>query len=357
MGRDRSRRVGIHDVARHAGVSVTTVSHALSGKGRLSDATRQRVQLAARELGYRAGALAQGLATGRKGLLALQISRADDSLVLPIFDIASFAELMHAAMLTALENEYWLSLAPPTANVDAWEQLRPDGAIIVDPVVADPVLAMLREKRVPVVTRGRSPSDPENGCWVDNDNARGTRRMLEHLEREGARSIALLMGRGSRSAFAIDTCRAYEEWCAKRKRKPIIGLVGETSDAQETDSAIYAAALELLGGDARPDAVYAMVDRYALAVLSAAQQTGIAVPDELLVAVASDSEASRHARPSLTTLNPHPESLGRAAVEMLIALVEGRTLPRRHRLVPTHLIPRESTAAVRRGRKRTRPAG
>jgi DNA-binding LacI/PurR family transcriptional regulator len=344
MAPSRNARVGIHDVARHAGVSVTTVSHALSGKGRLNEATRERVQLAAGELGYRPAALAQGLATGRRGLLALQISRPD---VIPFLDIAYFADFMDGAMLTALAHDYWLVLAPPTANVGAWEQLRPDGAIIVDPVEADPLLTMLEEKRVPVVTRGRIPGASENGYWVDNDNVRGTTTMLDHLEQGGARSIALFMsGKGpdsSSSSYRLDIRRAYEEWCAERGHKPKVGLV---PDGHEIDSAAHATALELLGGDDRPDAIYATIDRYALAVLSVAQQTGIAVPDDLLVAVASDSEAARRARPPLTTLNPHPDKLGRAAVDMLIALVEGRTRRRRHRLVSTELVPRASTGAL-----------
>ena len=191
MTNDRTRPASIHEVARRAGVSITTVSHALSGKGRLNAKTRERVQIAARELGYRANALAQGLASGWRGLLALQVSGAEGP-PLMVSDIQYFADLMNAATLTALAHGYWLVLAPPSAHTEAWNQLQPDGAVIVDPTVADPLVQMLRGQNVPFVTTGRSPSDAGDTYWVDNDHVKGTRTMLDHLEQAGARRIALL---------------------------------------------------------------------------------------------------------------------------------------------------------------------
>jgi DNA-binding LacI/PurR family transcriptional regulator len=66
--------VGIKDVAKVAGVSITTVSHALSGKGRLPDRTRERVRAIAAELGYTPHPIARSLARGRTGLLATVVS-------------------------------------------------------------------------------------------------------------------------------------------------------------------------------------------------------------------------------------------------------------------------------------------
>ena len=68
------RRVGIKDVAEAAGVSITTVSHALSGKGRLTDETRERVRRIATELGYTPHPVAQDLASGRTGMIATVVS-------------------------------------------------------------------------------------------------------------------------------------------------------------------------------------------------------------------------------------------------------------------------------------------
>ena len=342
MSNDRTRPASIHEVARRAGVSITTVSHALSGKGRLNARTRERVQIAARELGYRANALAQGLASGWRGLLALQVSGAEGP-PLMVSDIQYFADLMNAATLTALAHGYWLVLAPPSAHTEAWNQLQPDGAVIVDPTVADPLVQMLRVQNVPFVTTGRSPSDGDDTYWVDNDHVRGTRTMLDHLEQAGARRIALLTA-PTLYSYTIDSRQAYEEWMREREREPVVAIVREGV----TENAAHACGLELLAGHPRPDAIYATLDRLALGALRAAQARSIPVPDELLIAGLSDSEAARHAQPPLTTLGLHPDKIGQHAVTMLIALVEGRSAPQRHRLVPTQLIPRASTARLLR---------
>src|SRR5215207_11510790 len=94
------RRVGIKEVAAAAGVSITTVSHALNGKGRLTPETRQRVRDVATALDYQPSALARGLAGGRTGMLALAVSFVDD-FSLPVADFDYFLQVMNAATSTA----------------------------------------------------------------------------------------------------------------------------------------------------------------------------------------------------------------------------------------------------------------
>jgi DNA-binding LacI/PurR family transcriptional regulator len=351
MAATRRKQVAIHDVARTAGVSITTVSHSLSGKGRVNEETRERVRLVARELGYRANALAQGLASGGKGLLALQVSGAAGP-PLMVSDIEYFAELMNAATLRALEDGYWLVHAPPTARADAWAKLQPDGAVIVDPVAGDPLLGILQKQRIPVVTTGRASNDDKRTYWVDNDHTRGTRSMLDHLEQAGATRIALMMAPPVYS-YTVDSQLAYDTWMREHGAEPVVAVVSESV----SEGAAYGVALELLESSPRPDAIYATLDRLALGALRAAQSKGLSVPGELLIAGLADSEAARSSQPSLTTLGLRPDEIGRHAVEMLIALVERRPVQRRHRLVPTEVISRASTlpseAPARRRQLRT----
>ena len=92
----------IGDVAAAAGVSITTVPHALNGKGRLTDDTRRRVREAADRLGYKPSVLARGLAGGRTGMLALTVSFVDD-LALTLGDYDYFMQVMNAATSAAFE--------------------------------------------------------------------------------------------------------------------------------------------------------------------------------------------------------------------------------------------------------------
>jgi DNA-binding LacI/PurR family transcriptional regulator len=105
-------RVDIRDVARTAGVSITTVSNAISGKGRLSPETRERVRRIAEQMGYEPSVHARGLVTGETRLLAIQASGFDDKSLIP--QVAYIQELINSAAQTSLELGYSLVVVPPT---------------------------------------------------------------------------------------------------------------------------------------------------------------------------------------------------------------------------------------------------
>lgn len=325
-------RVGIRDVAEAAGVSVTTVSHALNGKGRLPAATRERVRQIAEELGYRPSRAARNLVGGRTGLLGLSVSQPEGR-TFALGDVAYFVELMSAATGIAMDQGYGLVLAP-----GSWTGIELDGAIVVDPLVDDPVVAAMRERRVPVVTAGRVPGDPSQDWWVDNDHVKGARKVLDHLAGRGAERVAMV-STPAWTSYATDALDTYHRWCDERQAEPLVAY----AEDELTEAGGFAAASELLARRDPPDAIWASLDRLALGVLLAARAREVRVPEDLLVVGTTDSDAGRLASPALTALNLHPHEIGRAAVTMLVDLVEGREPPRRHIVVGTRLIARAST--------------
>jgi DNA-binding LacI/PurR family transcriptional regulator len=337
MGTPR-QRIGIKEVAAAAGVSVTTVSHALNGKGRLPEETRERVRRIADQLGYRPNATARNLVVGRTGLLGLAVSQQSGA-PLAVTDFAYFAQLMMAASTEAIANGYALVLAPGDAALNPQAGIAVDGAIIVDPVRGDPVVAQLQRAGIAVVTAGRLPGGDDRACWVDNDHIAGTTSMLDHLERRGARRIALVTSALDIS-YTFDVEHAYRAWCAQRGAEPIVKHAAQDL----TERAGYAAASELLALPEPPDAIFATYDRLAFGSLLAADARGVRVPDDLLLATtATESEAPDHARPSLTTLDLHPEEIGRSAAGLLVELLEEHEPARRHVNVPHRVIARAST--------------
>jgi DNA-binding LacI/PurR family transcriptional regulator len=254
-------------------------------------------------------------------------------------DFAYFAQLMSAAATAAIERGYALVLTPPATGDGTWGGLDVDGAVIVDPVVGDVAVGSLRASGIPVVTTGRVPGDPpDEGTWIDNDHAAGTRAVLDHLHRRGAQRIALVASPPVTS-YAIDLEAAYREWCAEHGSEPLVATATESL----TEGSGYSAASQLLGLADPPDAIYATLDRLALGTLLAAHAHGTAVPAGLLVAGCTDSDAARTARPALTALNLHPDQLGRDAVHLLADLVEGREPARERVTVPTRIVTRAST--------------
>lgn len=329
------RAVGIKEVAERAGVSITTVSHALNGKGRLSEETRRRVCEIAERLGYQPNSTARNLAGGRSGLIGLAVAQTGEG-NFAVSDFAFFAALISAASVVALDRGYALMLAS-AAQGQAWSRIAVDGAIIVDPIAGDPLLESLWQRGTPLVTTGRVP-DSSRDCWVDNDHRAGTRMMLDHLAARGARRIALL-GSPLTTSYAIDSLATYEEWCSERGQEPIAAVAREDL----TEGAGFEATVKLLRRARPPDAVHSTLDRLALGALLAAQTRGLAVPHELLVTGCADSEASKWARPGLTTLQLYPSQIGAAAVEMVSALIEGREPAARQVVVPTRIMARGST--------------
>jgi DNA-binding LacI/PurR family transcriptional regulator len=332
--------VGIKAVAAEAGVSTTTVSHALNGKGRLSPETRRHVHEVAERLGYRPSAMARALAGGRTGMLAMVMSGVDDFPV-QVGDFDYFLALMNGATSSALKRGFSLTMLQADSQV--LDDLPLDGAIVIDPVATDPIVARLAARAVPVVSTGRVIDGPPDACWVDNDHVAGTRAVLDHLAGAGARRVALLSSPPV-SSYAFDAHTAYRAWCAERGQEPVIAEVHGSA----SEGSAYATAMELLRSDDPPDGVYATLDRLALGALLAAEANGVAVPDRLRIAGCTDSEASRQARPALTALSLDPDRLGREAVDLLLELVEDGAPAVRQRVVPAMVVPRASTAAAER---------
>jgi DNA-binding LacI/PurR family transcriptional regulator len=339
------RSIGIKEVALAAGVSTTTVSHALSGKGRLPEATRERVRQIAADLGYRPSATARSLAGGRTGIIAITVSGSDDFEV-QVGDLDYFLQVVNAATSTALERDYAVTLLPAHSSVETLARVPLDGGIVIDPVRHDRMVEALIGRGLPVVTLGRELGAPDDAAWVDNDHRAGTRAMLDHLVEAGATKVALLAAEMI-SSYEADSLQAYTEWCVERGAAPRVARV----KGGLSERAAYAETVKLLQHANPPDAVYATLDRLALGVLLAAEAQGLRVPEEIRVAACTEGDHSRHSRPSLTALTLNPELLASEAIELLTDLIEGRPTKRR-RIVSSVLIPRGSTIVGRSRRKR-----
>src|ERR1700744_3207119 len=110
------RRPSIHDIARGAGVSITTVSHSLNGRGRVQPETRRRVLRTAKRLGYTANAHARRLATGKNMTLALQVAGFGEEALIP--DSAYYIQVLNDASAAALALGYTPMLVPSGDALD-----------------------------------------------------------------------------------------------------------------------------------------------------------------------------------------------------------------------------------------------
>lgn len=326
VGAVSPRRPTIRDVARRAGVSVTTVSHAFTGNGRVSAATQQRVRTAAHDLGYRPDVIAQGLRRNRLGVIALVARQLDALRPDLLVDVDYFARFAGAAAVAALAEGLGLMLvSDPTGPRAAGAALASDGFIVTEPVTDDPLVAMLGSAGIPFVTVGEVPGRrrrEDDAPHVDIASGRLTGVALDHLWDSGARRVALITGT-DRNEWNLRTAAVYERWARYRRITPSMVHVPEELD----DEAGRRAAAALLASGPPPDGIYALTSNHALGAIALLAERGLRVPDDVRVVAGSDSESLRAARPPISSIDLQPDVLARRAVEALVARIDDRPAP------------------------------
>lgn len=357
MPRTATHRPTIVDVALTAGVSKSAVSLALRGDPGVSDATRRRVLEAAEEIGYRSNSWARSLARGRSGLLGV---------VLTDLHSAFHTDVAHGVEDAADEHGLGVLLGHGrrdartlAARVDAMLGLGVDGLVLVTGMLDHDQLADLG-RRVPTVVVGRPDAVPEEVGAVHGDDAAGTRAALEHLVALGHRRVAHLTSASSAAARAraeafTATMRAFgledraqvvvvdpataDPWTARTPRSSPPPADGRTLVPDALADLV--ARIRSAGPDA-PTAVFAATDRHATALLGAALDAGVAVPDRLSVVGYDNTDRAAQVRPALTSVDQPRLHMGRRAVQMLDAQLRGAQP--RHVVVSPGLTVRASTA-------------
>jgi DNA-binding LacI/PurR family transcriptional regulator len=328
-----NEKATIFEVAQAAGVSITTVSHAFSGKRRVNAATRERVLDVARRLSYAPNAKAKALATGRTLSLALQVSFTGEALLLNSF----FAALLPALSLAAVERDYSFVYVPPSREGKEFVaplvlERRVDGAVFVDPVLGDPFVEAVRGSEIPYVTIGGRFQDGSSDNWVDNDHASICAAVAAHLRRRGYERPALL---------TIDSDVSYVADYTAGFRRSFGSSRVVVADAFMPRAAT-AAVRDALRSDDPPDAFFCIHDQLAIAAEPAIAAEGLEIGRDVGVVGVGNSLFARQAHTPLTSVQVFPERFGGPAIEMLDALIAGRK-PAAPVLIPFRIVSRAST--------------
>lgn len=334
-----SRRVTIADVARRAEVSRTTVSHALSGKGRVDPGTRAHVQAAARELGYRPNVRAQRLRTGRSGTVAI-LSALPPTIVGENSEMGFLLDMAMPAARACLAHGYSLVLVPPGASREHLDGLDVDGAIVIDPRDRDPNCAALTARGVTVVTVG-APLAVDAVAVLDRGLS-GADSMLDHLVEQGARRVGVLLSVEAHSVSVLLQRELAANGGAWRGAEVSV-MAAEAAVGEESG---YALARRMLAERPDLDAVYAPLDAFAVGVMRAAAESGRRVPDDLLVATNYDGPRAASTEPPLTVLDLDLAGMAAQAADLLMRALNDEPVASRRAPDPT-VIPRGSTAARR----------
>jgi LacI family transcriptional regulator len=335
----------VKDVARHAGVSVSTVSYVLSGNRPISEPTKQRVLASIEALGFQPHAGARSIRAGETGVFAL---------VVPIDrDVRADVQMRFVlgVLRAARAKGKNLLLLPAEDGVDELTRLTAgsavDGVLAMEVQVHDPRVPILAGLSKPVVLVG-TPEDPQHLAHVDFDFAAAGAMCAQYLADLGHRSIAYL----GQPKETFDREAGY----AVRAR----------SGALQTlhDRGIEAVALSVeLGRDSASEALERMFqlqpgttglivyNEQALShLLTRLDELGVRVPADMSIVAICPEDQALDAHPPVSNVSLPAAELGMVAVDHLLQLIDGNT-PEPVVLPPT-LTPRGSASRLRRQNSR-----
>jgi DNA-binding LacI/PurR family transcriptional regulator len=308
------------DVAKRAGVALSTVSHTLSGKRPISAEVRQRVLQAIEELGYQPHALARALATKQTRTIALLYPALLSEISEPHLEFVG-----GVLQATNLKNYGLLLWTAPNEDQEVLRMIQQgfvDGLVLMEVRLDDPRVRMLREQNYPFTMIGHG-AENEGIHFVDLDFDYALHTCVEYLASLGHTHLAFInnsselfeLGLGyvvrSENAF----CQALERW----------GLEGTSRFCESNAQAGYAATEELLKHNPAITAIIVLNAWVNGGVIRAIYDRGLKIPEDIsLVGIISPRMAEMTV-PPLTTIDFPYTAMGYRGAELLIRQLEGET--------------------------------
>lgn len=335
---DPARRATIEDVARLAKVHKGTVSRALDERKRhqVAQETIERVERAARQVGYVPNALARGLRTRNSMTIGV---------VLPDITNPFFPPIVRGIERFVLPRGY-TSLLVNTDSDQATERTalmslidrRVDGLIVASGQRDESALSELYAAEVKVVLLNRDAGDIAYPL-VSGDDARGVSAAVEHLVALGHRDILHLAGPPNLSTSS-KRAAAFTAACVRHAevRGKVVEAESLTTRAGEN------AMKEVLESGESPTAVVAGNDLIALGTLRALRVHDLRCPDDVSVVGFNDMPFAEDFNPPLTTVHVPTEAMGRRAAQLILEAIDSNVIDQQTVTLPVSLVVRSSTA-------------
>lgn len=332
----------LEDVARLAGVSTKTVSRVINSESNVAPETLERVRRAISELNYVPNTAARNLSRGRAMAIGFVIGWS----VRVIF----FSELTDSMLRNTMRRGYSLALYSGTTGADArvtkallGKQI--DGVIMDSPAADDDELVRrLEAMGTPhVVIHPDFPERFNQASFVRIDNFEGAKRATEHLVSLGHRAIGFVSFpsnrpgnerlSGYRAALEAAGVEFDPGWVVESMAPPV--QIG------------YQGALQLIPKHKEITAIFAATDEIAMGTLTALWQLGLRIPEDISVVGFDDIYLASIITPPLTTIHQPIDEISRAAVDLMVDMINGSATERTDLVLPTKLIVRESCRAPR----------
>lgn len=314
--------VTIYDIAKAAGVTATTVSNVLKGKGSVSVATRARVLQYVQDLGYQPNLVARSLIKGHTDMIGLVVPSMEN----PFFaEITTVVErLAYAADLRILVNTLSSDDEPGRRMLNDLALRRVDGILMAPGSYPPGIINLVEALHLPAVyCLPEGDNDVLSASVVYFDFAQGGQLAAEHLISLGHRRMGILDAEVSEDGRSGHYVRV--DGFKKVAREHGLEILSRhiLAGADRLDEG-KAAGYRLLTLPDRPTAVFATNDMMAIGLLSAAWELGLHVPQDLSVVGFDDVPLGKYLTPPLTTVVIDKVAIMAKAVEMLMHVIKGQ---------------------------------
>ncbi|MDF2835595.1 MAG: LacI family transcriptional regulator [Paenibacillus sp.] len=297
--------VSIKDIARHAGVSISTVSYALNGNPKVTEETRKKILDVAKQLNYVPNAAARTLKKRETKIIGAFLTTLEG---------AFYGELLQGMKEELNKREYDLVICSGTRSHRMLSEGMLDGAIILDRLFSDEVLLQHAERGHKLVVLDRELSH-RNVVQVLLDNKAGATFAIEYLIRQGHRKLYAVTGPGG----SFDS---EQRLAAVRQAVDRAGEIQYAEIPGNFDKASGAAAAQIIINEYDgPAAAFCFNDEMAIGMYQALRETSYAIGEHLHVVGFDHIEIADYVQPRLATVHYSEKRWGALAAEQLIKLI------------------------------------
>lgn len=334
----------IRDIAKLAGVSISTVSRVISDSPRISDETKQRIREILKETNYVPNSTAKQLVMKSNFNIGFLFNSRSNNVPLDVY----FYNMIGGLQSVILSNNYELTicdfnyLAPSENLLERFVYNRKvDGIILHATLVSEEVISKLNEISFPYVIIGHPDFDFESS-WVDIDNTDAGKLACKHLLDNGYKNIAFIGG-SKEETISLHRIEGYKKQLKKSKLSLNTQYI---KNGMGTDKDGYDCMKELLSLQSPPDAVICINDYTAFGALRAISEANIKVPHQIGIIAFDNFPLAPYVSPSLTSVDIDTFRLGERASELLMKKVKDKSRSHKHERIIPNIISRESTLKI-----------
>lgn len=309
----------IYHIAERVGVSPSTVSRALSGRGYCGEATRAKILKAAQEMNYAPDSAAKMLKMRRTKKIIFAVPDICNPFYFDMINGINQVLEEHGYLMILFYTKHSL-----TEELKAIQNLREkvaDGMIMVSFHFCEENIQAINALKAPVVLTNQyvSPGGQDRFDYVYVDTFEGIRLGTEHLIAQGIRRIAYIGG-------SLNEQTGYQRFCGYREALREAGLPLDdrfVAESDYTENGGYLAARKWLERTDRPEGIVAANDLMAIGVMKACEEAGLRIPEDVAVVGMDNLDLASRVYPKLTSVALMQEEIGRQAALMLMNRLEG----------------------------------